>query len=243
MIFAYDNLRRFLVHCQLQGPVFRLEDYDGRSGVILRHDVDFELEPALRMAEVEAEQGVQGTYFILLTADSYNVLSLHGRAALRALVSTGAEVGVHFDPLIYGSLDGDELLDPLNREGNLLSDCIGRQVHSVSLHNPSLYNRYPIFEGWINAYAPDIFGPDRYISDSRMIFWHDPFALVARAKSQCVQICLHPEHYSPDGASYPQPQARFVRRFVDRFHEAFLINSSYAEAVDDETLMKIVCHS
>src|SRR5215211_339002 len=241
MIFTYHNLKRFLAHCQLQGPVFALEDYDGQSGVIMRHDVDFELEPALRMAEVEAEQGIRSTYFILLTADSYNALSSHGRTTLRALVSTGAEVGVHFDPLVYGSLDSGELLDALTREGDLLSDCIGQQVRSVSLHNPSLYNQYPLFQGWINAYASEIFGPDRYLSDSRMIFHHDPFAFVTRAKSQCVQVCLHPEHYSSDGAPYPEPQARFIRRFVKRFHEIFLVNSSYAAAVESQPLTKIVC--
>lgn len=39
------------------------------KAVILRHDVDFSLEKALEMAEIEKKEEVQSTYFILNSAN------------------------------------------------------------------------------------------------------------------------------------------------------------------------------
>lgn len=43
--------------------------------VILRHDIDNSLPQALRLAELEAEEGVKSTWFVLLRTDFYNPAS------------------------------------------------------------------------------------------------------------------------------------------------------------------------
>ncbi|GHV80070.1 hypothetical protein AGMMS49944_18610 [Spirochaetia bacterium] len=42
---------------------------------ILRHDIDNDVEKALELAKLEADNSVQSTYFILLNTNFYNVFS------------------------------------------------------------------------------------------------------------------------------------------------------------------------
>src|SRR6266487_6335764 len=53
---------------------FPLSDISKRY-LILRHDVDFSPEAALRMAQLEFKLGIRATYFLLFSSPSYNLLS------------------------------------------------------------------------------------------------------------------------------------------------------------------------
>lgn len=64
---------------------------------ILRHDIDFSLKKALEFAEVEQNQGIRSTYFVLLTTDMYNAMSKEAGQMIRAIMRMGHEIGLHFD--------------------------------------------------------------------------------------------------------------------------------------------------
>ena len=113
MEFTYASYRALLALLRERGYSFR--DYhhygDVSRCVILRHDVDFSLERAVRLAELEAEMGVGATYFALLRTDFYNPASQRGAAALRRIQSLGHEIGLHFDEKAYGpELSPEELV-------------------------------------------------------------------------------------------------------------------------------------
>ena len=74
MSFTYQWYRGLLSLLQKQGYAFRnYHDYvDAPRCVILRHDVDMSLEQAVRLAELEAAEGVQSTWFVLLRTDFCN---------------------------------------------------------------------------------------------------------------------------------------------------------------------------
>jgi hypothetical protein len=62
--------------------------------VAMRHDVDHNLEHAIRFAEWEAERGYQATYFVLHTCWYYeDKPALY--AGLERLVELGHEIGLH----------------------------------------------------------------------------------------------------------------------------------------------------
>ena len=48
---------------------------EGHPFMVLRHDIDMSLRPALEIARLEYEQGVQATYFVLFRSPFYNILS------------------------------------------------------------------------------------------------------------------------------------------------------------------------
>ncbi|MGE0385666.1 MAG: hypothetical protein AB7Q97_13120 [Gammaproteobacteria bacterium] len=67
-MFAYVQFRRFLQHAAGRVRIVPLGQADGTPALILRHDVDLDLELALRLAQVEHDCGVRARE--VLFADS-----------------------------------------------------------------------------------------------------------------------------------------------------------------------------
>jgi hypothetical protein len=58
-------------------------DHEPAPGdLLLRHDVDLSLDAALTLAGLEAEAGVQATYFLMTQSIFYNLASPEGEHAL-----------------------------------------------------------------------------------------------------------------------------------------------------------------
>jgi hypothetical protein len=162
--------------------------------LVLRHDVDFDLEAALQMADVEAQNGWRGHYFVLLRSEFYNPLSKPSRAALNRLLQLGHEVGLHFDAALY---EGDEktLIDAAQQECGMLEDLTGRRVEVYSLHRPAtfLLDRELIVPDRINAYGARHFRDIGYCSDSRGAWYHGhPLEHEAVAQGRALQLLTHP---------------------------------------------------
>ena len=98
-----------------------------RGDVFLRHDIDLSLDAALRMAELEAEMGVQTTYLLMTESVFYNLGSQEGADAIERLRGLGHAVGLH---AVYPNVELDERFDPV-----------------VSWHNPEgeyCRSRFPV---------------------------------------------------------------------------------------------------
>jgi len=67
---------------------YQTVSYEGASPrekhLILRHDIDFDLDAAVEMAECERRHGLKATYFILLRTEFYNVASGQGLKAVES---------------------------------------------------------------------------------------------------------------------------------------------------------------
>ncbi len=59
----------------------------------LRHDVDLYPEQSLRVAEIEAEEGIQATYYFRTVPESYD------ERIIRQVVSMGHQAGYHYECL------------------------------------------------------------------------------------------------------------------------------------------------
>src|SRR5262249_23738771 len=66
-----------------------------RGDLFLRHDIDLSLDAALRMAELEAEHGVETTYLLMTESVFYNLASSEGVTAIERLRELGHAVGLH----------------------------------------------------------------------------------------------------------------------------------------------------
>ena len=69
--------------------------------VILRHDIDMDLEAALRMSSIEKDLGIKSTYFFMVSSPLYNVFSSSGAQQVRQLLDAGHHFGLHFDCAVY----------------------------------------------------------------------------------------------------------------------------------------------
>ncbi len=196
---AYSDLVGSLV-----GRGYRVSGYAetvaAAPHLVLRHDVDFDLEEALGMAEVEHREGWRGIYFVLLRSEFYNPFSPHARAALTRLGELGHGIGLHFDAALYNP-DPSELAAAAERECRILEDLSAHPVAVFSLHRPAaqLLDRDLEVPGRVNAYGARYFRDIGYCSDSRGAWHHGhPLDHPAVAQGRALQLLTHPIWWSHD---------------------------------------------
>lgn len=215
MEFTYQAYRNLLTLLKEQGYVFRgfLDYHDAPRCVILRHDIDNSLSQAVRMAEIEAEEDVHSTWFVLLRSDFYNPASKVGQEALRRLLSLGHDVGLHFDETACIPIPSKEsLIESIVEDASLLSKILGKTVSSVSMHRPSkaaLEADYQI-PNIVNSYGETFFHHFKYLSDARC-HWREPVEDIIR--SGCynrLQILTHAFWYHEKAQDIGQTVDHFI---------------------------------
>jgi hypothetical protein len=230
MIFKYDDLKLFYSKINRLGITSRFRDWAGEKVFLIRHDVDFSIDLALRMAKVENESKIVSTYFIMTSCESYNVLTEKSRKQLKEIINLGHEIGLHFDPTIYK----DNLVQNVKKEVEILSFIIQEEVKSISLHNPSLHGQYPLFDFLINAYDPRLFSDSNYISDSCYDFrGKNPFEFIEGIDKSMIQVLLHPMHYSEEGDGYDKVIPRTLLDNINIVHNNFSVNKTYSSQVGE----------
>jgi hypothetical protein len=192
-----DGYRQLIGGLQNVGySIVKYEQADPkRRHLILRHDVDMCLARSVRMAEVEAEMGIQSYYFILVNTELYNINSRAGRFALRRLEELGHEVGLHFDP--SGFVEGDQhgLDEAVTLECAILEKQLTRNVSVLTLHRPAkwLQGYAGRLGGRAHGYEPRFFSEMGYCSDSEGRFrYHYPMEHPAVLSGLGLQLVIHP---------------------------------------------------
>ncbi len=239
--FTYDYFRALMARAKEISSVTTLKGRKDGSCVILRHDVDFDISLAYEMALVEEEIGIRSTFFIMATCQFYNAASSKNREYLIAMSKKGFEIGLHFDPTIYGNVTQEELAHHVDEECSFLENVIGRKIVSISLHNPSVTGKFPMFEGYNNAYSDEVFSDVAYLSDSCMNFRDkDPFIFIEEAKKRQVQIVFHPLHWSEAGGDYVKAFSKYIRDSIDNLDKLFQVNPTYKDLLNGDTLMNLL---
>lgn len=227
-IFTYAGLTEFYQHTKSISSLNHVSKTDISNGVLLRHDIDFSIEQAYKFSRIEKELDITSTYYVLMSAHYYNPASPDNRKMLDLMQKEGFEIGLHFDPTVYGNCSIDELKLYVDEECQYLEKIIGTHVKSVSLHNPSIHGQYPLFDGYVNAYDPTIFSDENYISDSCMDFrGKNIFKFVEKARESLIQVNLHPIHYSDDSEDYVEIFRKHVLSYIDKIDNNFQVNRTY----------------
>jgi hypothetical protein len=110
--------------------------------VLWRHDVDFSIHRAARLAAIEAEEGVVATYFVNPRSAFYNLLEPEIANVVARIRDLGHEIGLHFDAGAFKIpiWKHPELEHALARERALLENMLDIRIDCVSWHNPDLSN-------------------------------------------------------------------------------------------------------
>ncbi|MCR5590972.1 MAG: hypothetical protein K6F73_05510 [Lachnospiraceae bacterium] len=160
---------------------YEIADYDNYRKyprtAILRHDIDFDIQKSVIMAEHEAALGVTATYYVLLRTDLYSVFSAASVAGLKRIMELGGKIGLHFDETCYPLVMGksEEVKKLILSEKDILEDIIGTPVTTVSMHQPSrqIIEAELDIPGMINSYRSEFFREMKYVSDSCRN-WREP---------------------------------------------------------------------
>ena len=100
MDFTYKAYEKMVTLLRKNGYVFS-KYKDNRmpnlKTVIMRHDVDMDLNKALRMAVFENQLGITSTYYVLISSDFYNAFSKNSVNIMKQIMNLGHDIGLHFD--------------------------------------------------------------------------------------------------------------------------------------------------
>ena len=215
MEFSYKGYTRLLDLIKEHNYHFcNYHDYpDHPRCVILRHDIDNQIDRALKMAEIESDKGVKSTYFVLLTTDFYNVASEKNRAMIKQMQSLGHEIGLHYDEASYGTEESEETnVSHILREARILSDIIETPVTTVSMHRPSRRTLDADLQipGMINSYGKLFFKEFKYLSDSRRN-WREPVMDIVKSEEfERLHILTHAFWYNEEEIDI----GRTVREYI-----------------------------
>jgi len=168
-----------------------------KSQIILRHDVDLDLDLALQMAKIENSLGIKSTYFFLLRTDSYNLISDTSHDIVYEIKELGHSVSLHFDMLLY-----DNVKDGLHKEKDIFSHYFKTEVDIISIHRPTdnfLKNPESYFNVE-NTYEKKYLKNIQYFADSGGSFrFGYPTQSSAFKNNDNIQLLIHPVWWIIDG--------------------------------------------
>jgi hypothetical protein len=239
--FTRENYRHLLKLSKKTWAFRRFTDYkkDERF-LILRHDIDFSPQAALKIARIEREEGVAATYFVNLHSEFYNLLEREVSDCVLKIAELGHDIGLHFDSHYFGVSSEDQLDGLLETEVSILHAMLGIRVKSFSFHNTTPFTmncKRDMYAGLINAYADYFQSRAGYCSDSNGYWRFRRLEDVLReAKDERLVVLTHAEmwldqplsprkrvHKAIDG------RARAGKELYDRF-----LKAANRENVDDE---------
>ena len=231
--FTRANYRRLLQLAKAKYPfsTYPQADFAGRF-LLWRHDVDMSIHSSERLAEIEAEEGVRATYFLLLHSHYYNLFESEIRDRVRRILRLGHSIGLHFDSAFHGVTTVTGLEPALALEQRWLQDLLGADVQAFSFHDPAAFAmsceelRYA---GMINCYARPFREQVGYCSDSNGYWRHRRLEdVLVAAENERLQVLTHPEWWLDE----PMPPRQRVQYCIDG-------RAAYLKARYDEGLKAI----
>lgn len=214
------------------------------KSVILRHDVDYDLDKAVALAKYEQslvyDYGkLKPTYFVLLTSGFYNLYSYESRKKMDTILETGAEIGLHFDEAAYESGSIDQFKERIYTEAGHLGDIIDKPIRVVSMHRPSAFTLDSNIEldGLVNSYSKEFFKDMKYISDSRRNWREDADDVIKCGEYNRLHILTHSFWYDDINRDLERTLSEFICKSpYDRWN---LLNDNFrdlSEVIDKNNI-------
>ena len=209
--FTLSNYDRLLDIALKNGYMF--SDYDLNTPskdnlkreIIWRHDVEFSVHRALKMARIEHEKGIKAHYFFQIHCEFYNIFEKEIYGLAKQIQALGHYVGLHFDAHFWEISSKEHLEDCISRDRRILEDLLSAEIRNFSFHNttPALLSMDDThYAGLLNVYAKDIRAKYRYCTDSTGIWRYERLEDVLKDSSiQYLQVLTH------DGMWQDEPMA------------------------------------
>jgi len=158
--------------------------------VILRHDVDLDIDLAYEMSIIENSIGIKSTYFFLLSNNSYNLISEKNKKILIKIRDLGHKISLHFDMTIY-----EDILEGFRKEQEIFNKIFNEKINIISIHRPkndflkSPDNFFNISNSYESKYTDNI----SYFADSGGSFrYGNPLNSISFKNKQNIQLVIHP---------------------------------------------------
>lgn len=185
-----------------------------RKDILWRHDVEFEPDIALKMAEIEHSLGAKATYFFQIHSPYYNIFDPHYTEVFNKIKSLGHNVGLHFDSHYYGIENESQLNEYIQLDKEYFERVLKVKIDTFSFHNTTPFTQSclePMYGGLINVYSSHFKKNFNYCGDSLGYWRFDRLEDVLNGESvQHLQVLTHDANWSEEVLS---PRKR-VHKFV-----------------------------
>jgi hypothetical protein len=176
--FALDHYRECLLQAKKNDYTFitmsqAFDESIQTKTMMMRHDVDHQLDLAMNMASLEKDNGVVSTYFFRISARNYNLFSWEGISTVKKILKMGHEVGLHYEKYINNN---EVFTQYMEHNLDILRLLFGENTfRCICPHEPSRSNKVdPIIiehlkknkDVLYDAYDDKMFEEYKYISDS-----------------------------------------------------------------------------
>lgn len=208
-----------------------IEDSD--RFILWRHDVDFSMHMAAKLAEIEASKGIKATYFVYPHSEFYNLFEKEIFELVKTIQNFGHDLGLHFDSHFYEMTSIEDLEAALNREKQLLETYFQTHVKVFSFHNNNDFTMSCeewSYSGMINTYAKRFKQEIGYCSDTQGIWrFSRLFDLLESNQYKNLQVLTHPEWWQEKAMA---PRQR-IKRCIEgratnnlRYYDELLLNNN-----------------
>lgn len=200
--FTLKNYTELLQRLGKNHEYITFSEYGNKSAndaiILLRHDLDYSLKHALKMAILEADLGIKSTYFFLFSSSFYNILDEVNIQIATQIRKLGHEIGLHYDVGVIEKGNKKAPLSLLHAQANILGNITDSRILSITMHNPSTAGN-DIFRNanYVNAYEDKFVKGMAYFSDSCMS-WRNRFIEHLKLNNfpPKMQLLIHPIMWS-----------------------------------------------
>ena len=234
-MFSYNEFKNLINMVQQNLPIVDYKDVNDNTKkfCVLRHDIEFSIDRAYKLAKIEKELGVVSTYTVQVRNNTYNALSEKNIDLISKIKELGHHIGLHQNP--PSSMKLDTLKDYIMRDITILEDCYGFEIDRFAFHRPKkeYLNCYVELDNRINCYDKKFFHffedkPESleilYLADSNHK-WKYGYPLdFDFSKINKLQLLTHPFSWSYNGGDN---YGNFVTLIRERNDE--LVNSMNTE--------------
>lgn len=215
---SYENLIKSILGNNFKIKSFK-DYYKYKRVFIMRHDIDFCTNSALKIAKLENMLDVKATYFFLVNTSFYNIYSQEHYMNIKEILNLGHQIGLHFDISHYKECEFEK---NCKREAKAFESLFGIKNHIISFHRPlkKLLNNNKKMAGYEHTYMPKYMNDMIYCSDSQGAWLYDtPERIIKRNLNKPelkVQLLTHPIWW--DTKNYKTPQNK-IRSFLKKRYD------------------------
>ena len=249
--FTEKHYREILDKASSVAPFIGYDEIDSNQKFILwRHDCDFSLNRALKLAEIENEHKVKSTFFLNPHCEGYNIYEKSQYDIIKAIINLGHNIGLHFDASFYDVLTEHDLEQKISAEAKLLNELLSIDIKVFSFHNPTVKGlswTKPTYGGLINCYASFFHNEVAYCSDSNGYWRHNRlYDFLETTQCDKIQILTHAEWWQKKSMHARDRVFRSINdraknnlKIYDDFLEFHLRDNQFGSSVHIQPLREI----
>ena len=246
MAFSYNEYRNIIQLIDRHIPIVdfaAVENFD--SYCVIRHDIEFSMDRAYKLAKLEHDMGVSSTYTVQLRNNTYNALSDKNIDLIWKINALGHKIGLHICPDLQ--LSKDDVIDQILKETETFESYYGLDIDRFAFHRPNLrielLSWYLKVPGLINCNAEEYFQyfdtrPDNldvvYLSDSNHHWTYGHPVELDFTKVSKLQLNTHPFSWTEKGYDN---YGNFLSLIKDRNNEMLYDMSTENKAFPKELLL------